>query len=67
MGFSRILLNFTLDGLMISAIRSSNNAAREGKRTKEYLFKMRNECWDEQVAREVSIIKSDEFLKNIHI
>lgn len=38
---------------MLSAIKSSNEGSREGKLTKDILFKMRNECWDEQVTREV--------------
>lgn len=51
---SRIALTFTLDGLLLSTIRNASDAAKEGKeKTLKVLFKMRNACWNESLAKEV--------------
>lgn len=58
----RFFINLTLDGLMLSSLKSANDSAREAKRTREILFKMRNECWNDVIYKELgSFIEQVQF------
>jgi hypothetical protein len=62
----RFILNMTLDGLMLSSLKSANDAAKEGKRSREVLFRMRSDCWNENLCKEVKKVReiSGYFMKN---